>query len=550
MGFGGPPVGIKERVYLPTQRTLGYKASLYVRHLEGSPTLRLLLLKHGTQTVLAETSVQAQQAEWTKLNATLTLKPGSLAPLEPVDFAIAVAPDERIDVDEFSLQPDDAIDGLDPEMVAMAKAMKSTILRLGGNFSSEYHWRAGVGPADKRISEQNIAWGIPEYNTFGTDEFLGFCKMINATPQVDINLGSGTPEEAADWVRYIRAHYSGKVIYELGNELYGNWQVGHLTANEIAARTIAFSRAVRGVAPDAEILATGSMPQQFEKWNAGLFTAPAGTYDYVTTHFIRVTNQVQLPNASPDFMASAAYALPYELGRDFKKMQAQLDAVPALGDKVHFAMDEWLFNSRGKGDRVFTNEAPSSKNEGGGLMVAGVFNTLIRNSRIVPISTMTGLIEFAGYWKEKAEVYAPPSYYVFRLYTTVQGDTILPATTDSGAYDVRGGVEGFTDMRDIPYLDVVSTLSRGQEEANRLLHQPRPQPRSTGQAKPWIVPGRTGGRGATVEVSQPLRWQRRHPPGERRSAGFDPEYPGHAQHRLHVTQRDGNDVTLHSEVRI
>ena len=49
----------------------------------------------------------------------------------------------------------------------------------------------------------NVAWGIPEYNTFGTDEFLHFCDLIGAEPQVALNLGSGTPEEAADWARYI-----------------------------------------------------------------------------------------------------------------------------------------------------------------------------------------------------------------------------------------------------------------------------------------------------------------------------------------------------------
>jgi alpha-N-arabinofuranosidase len=66
---------------------------------------------------------------------------------------------------------------------------------------------------------KNIAWGIPEYNHFGTDEFLELCDLIGATPQIDLNMGSGTPEETADWVRYIRAHHKGKVFFELGNEL-------------------------------------------------------------------------------------------------------------------------------------------------------------------------------------------------------------------------------------------------------------------------------------------------------------------------------------------
>ena len=78
----------------------------------------------------------------------------------------------------------------------MAKAMNITELRFGGNFSSYYHWRDGVGPADQRLTMENIAWGIPEYNDFGTDEFLQLCDLLGVVPQFDLNMGSGTPEEA------------------------------------------------------------------------------------------------------------------------------------------------------------------------------------------------------------------------------------------------------------------------------------------------------------------------------------------------------------------
>ena len=68
--------------------------------------------------------------------------------------------------------PQDALGTLDPDVVAMAKAMHITELRFGGNFTSYYHWRDGVGPRDKRPTIENIAWGIPEYNDFGEDEFF------------------------------------------------------------------------------------------------------------------------------------------------------------------------------------------------------------------------------------------------------------------------------------------------------------------------------------------------------------------------------------------
>lgn len=82
------------------------------------------------------------------------------------------------------------------------------------------------------MSMLNIAWGIPEYNTFGTDEFLNFCKLIGAEPQIAVNLGSGTPQEAAEWVKYVneRLTKSG-LLWELGNELWGTWNLGWRLSN-------------------------------------------------------------------------------------------------------------------------------------------------------------------------------------------------------------------------------------------------------------------------------------------------------------------------------
>ena len=381
MGVPGHGVGLMQQVYLPTHRVLTYDASFYARHLEGSPTITVLLLASDSGKVLAKRMVAATGSAWTKYTARLSVKSGQVQPLQPVRFAIQVAPDERVDVDEFSLMPTDAVDGFDPDVVTLARTMGLTELRLSGNFSSNYHWRDGIGPLVQRKTMENIAWGIPEYNKFGTDEFLAFCKMIHAIPQIGLNLGSGTPQEAADWVRYIRRHYDGPVIYELGNELYGKWQVGWVPTDQIARQTREFSAAVRAVESKAPLIATGGMPQDFMTWNAQQLTNQPGTFEYLSTHLIRQTNHDALPNATPDFLAAAAYGLSYYVGRNFQQMQAQVNAAPGYQDgKVHLAMTEWLFSSRGKGERVFTNESPTSTNEGGALMVASIFNTLIRTS--------------------------------------------------------------------------------------------------------------------------------------------------------------------------
>ncbi|MGB6722278.1 MAG: alpha-L-arabinofuranosidase C-terminal domain-containing protein [Terracidiphilus sp.] len=459
MGTPNQQVGIMQRVYLPVQRELGYRVSLYAKHLSGPAGLTVQLRDVETGKTLAESRLDASGAEWTKYSATLRLSPGAVRRLQPVEFAVAVEGTGRVDVDEISVLPEDAIGILDPDEVAMARAMHVTELRLGGNFSSSYHWKDGIGPADKRRTTENIAWGIPEYNQFGTDEFLQLCDLIGAVPQFDLNMGSGTPEEAADWVRYIGAHHKGRVLYELGNELYGRWQVGYKTVDEIAPSTLEFSRAVRAADPNAELIATGLGPVSDGKWNAAQLTNPPGTFDDLSLHFILGTNHPAWDAATPDFTAAAAYALPYAVGPYFDKVEAQVEAHPDLRGKVHLAVTEWLFNSKGCGERNFTDQSPSWMNEGGAVMAAGFLNTLLRHASQVKIADMTGIMEFAGIWKRREQVYAVPAYYVFRMYTAVKGDTILPVSTDSGSYNVAGGVRPLDRVEDIPYIDVVATRS-------------------------------------------------------------------------------------------
>ncbi|MGH9395271.1 MAG: alpha-N-arabinofuranosidase [Terriglobia bacterium] len=73
----------------------------------------------------------------------------------------------------------------------------------GGCFADDYHWRDGIGPAARRPKRVNIHWGgYVEDNSFGTHEFIGFCRLIGAEPYFAGNVGSGSPAELRDWMEY------------------------------------------------------------------------------------------------------------------------------------------------------------------------------------------------------------------------------------------------------------------------------------------------------------------------------------------------------------
>lgn len=88
--------------------------------------------------------------------------------------------------------------------VEYLKELGVPVLRWpGGCFADDYHWRDGIGPANKRPRNVNIHWGgYVEDNSFGLHEFIGLCRLIGAEPYLAGNVGSGTPRELRDWIEY------------------------------------------------------------------------------------------------------------------------------------------------------------------------------------------------------------------------------------------------------------------------------------------------------------------------------------------------------------
>ncbi|MFL6450259.1 MAG: alpha-L-arabinofuranosidase C-terminal domain-containing protein [Bryobacteraceae bacterium] len=473
LGLPESEVGIRQEVYLPLHRVLKYRGSLFVRHLDGGDLIRISLRKRNRpDQILASAEFRAASADWRKYTFELALQPGALKRLEPADFAISVGGNERALVDQASLMPVDAISGLDPDMVKMAKQMQTPLVRFGGNFTSAYHWRDGIGPSDKRISTRNVAWGIPETNQFGTDEFLKFCELIDAQPQIALNLGTGTPEEAADWVQYVDQHSvtHGGLLWELGNELWGNWNTGYPALSELSERTLQFSQAIRRVDPKARLIATGQDPDRYQVWNAKQLSTPPGTFDFLSTHFVVTTDRMAASDASLDAIALGNFALPIALERTLRDMQKQID--DAGQPNTHIAFTEWLFYCCStKGD-----SAPDFNNLGGAVAAGGMFNMLLRNSDIVPVSDMTGIIEFAGIWKKRSQVYGAPSYYVFRMFSTAEPNRTLKVDNASPTYDVHRGVSRFPEIDRVPYLDAVAVENKKGDGislfcVNRNLHE-------------------------------------------------------------------------------
>jgi alpha-N-arabinofuranosidase len=129
--------------------------------------------------------------------------------------------------------------GFRNDVVAALKELKVPMVRWpGGCFADEYHWRDGIGPREKRTVRINTNWGgVPESNSFGTHEFFDFAEMIGADAYVNANVGTGSPQEAAQWLEYMTGNQETTLvkerkangrekpwkvsIYAMGNETWG-----------------------------------------------------------------------------------------------------------------------------------------------------------------------------------------------------------------------------------------------------------------------------------------------------------------------------------------
>src|ERR1035437_2274242 len=93
--------------------------------------------------------------------------------------------------------------GFRTDVMKEVREMGVPIIRYpGGNFVSGYNWLDGVGPKQDRPRVLDKAWNSLNTNQFGTNEYMQWCKAVGTLPLMGLNLGTGTPEQAAALLEY------------------------------------------------------------------------------------------------------------------------------------------------------------------------------------------------------------------------------------------------------------------------------------------------------------------------------------------------------------
>jgi hypothetical protein len=106
-------------------------------------------------------------------------------------------------------------DDLDtPQTVGLLQEAGTALLRFpGGSLSDQYHWATGV------TLSNNWAWPVSFAN------FIQLATNAGVQALITVNYGTGTPAEAAAWVRCANVtNHLGCHYWEIGNECYGTWE--------------------------------------------------------------------------------------------------------------------------------------------------------------------------------------------------------------------------------------------------------------------------------------------------------------------------------------
>lgn len=197
-----------------------------------------------------------------------------------------------------SLMPGDNVEGMRADVLALLKEIDAPVYRWpGGNFVSGYNWRDGIGPRDLRPPRKNPAWKGIEPNDFGVHEFMRLIELLGSEACVVVNSGLGTVDEAAAQLTYLvgegnteggklRASHGREAPFHvpfigIGNEMYGDWQLGHMPLAEYVAKHRAVAEALRPVAPGARLIAVGAPGE----WSDTMLRECAGHLDLISEHF-------------------------------------------------------------------------------------------------------------------------------------------------------------------------------------------------------------------------------------------------------------------------
>ncbi len=308
-------------------------------------------------------------------------------------------------LDNATLLPVDAKGGWRADVVEAVKAMRPGIIRFGGSTLDdpnlgEFEWRDTIGDPDHRRPFR--AWGGLQPTGPGLEEFVQFCRMVDAEPLICVRFSRRDPKDAAEFVQYL----NGAVYTPMGSLRAKNghpepyhvrfWQVGNeRSGQDYEARLAAFCEAMKKADPTIELMSsypTANVVERAGEW-----------LNYVSPHHYECANF----RAEEDSLNSV------------RKMIAD----HGKGRPIAVAVTEW--NTTGGDWGPPRGMLWSLANA---LACSRYHNLIHRHCDLVQIACRSNLVNsFCSgcIQTDNHRLYKTPTYYAQQLYATLAGDRVL-----------------------------------------------------------------------------------------------------------------------------
>jgi alpha-N-arabinofuranosidase len=353
--------------------------------------------------------------------------------------------------------------GIRDDVVAALKAIKVPNLRWpDGCFADEYHWRNGIGA--QRTITLNPNWGgVIEPNTFGTHEFMDFVDQIGADAYVSVNVGSGTPREAAEWLEYMttaqpttlakeRAANGHPAPYKVSYLGIGNesWDCGgNMTPDYYLSQLKIYSRLVRNFNPQQQdkqqmlkiAVGPGGGEARWIEWTEAIMKAyqqHTWSWDINGLSMHSYTVAKWPPSFASVGFGETEYAQILKTTLRMDDLIAKHSAIMDKYDpqkKVALVVDEWgsWYAPLPGSNPGFLVQQNSLRDA---ILAALNLNIFARHAdrvRGANIAQMINVLQ-AMIMTDKGKMVLTPTYYVYRMYVPFQDATFVPVTFNPGTY--------------------------------------------------------------------------------------------------------------------
>lgn len=171
-------------------------------------------------------------------------------------------------------------------VVAQVNALGSPVIRYpGGSSSDTFHWLTHKNDTDSSKSWQTT-----------TDEYFQLLNKTGTAGMITANFGSGTAQEAADWASYASSQGAHIPYWEVGNEIYGDWETSwthdgtaYMQGDSVNDGANAFCAAIKLADPNAKVSMVGTItPDEEDQFGVKALAAADACFDYYSIHYYTI----------------------------------------------------------------------------------------------------------------------------------------------------------------------------------------------------------------------------------------------------------------------